>query len=99
MWPWPPPLAGRCGSCESQCPSRDLSLTPRERIASYKELARLKRLLARSPEQELRRGGAERSGAGRGGAGRGGAGRGGAGRGGWGLLEEQRIALQGCAVV
>ena len=31
-----------CGFCESNCPSRDLSLTPRQRIATYKEMSRLK---------------------------------------------------------
>lgn len=31
-----------CGFCESNCPSKDLSLTPRQRIATYKEIARLK---------------------------------------------------------
>ena len=32
-----------CGFCEVQCPSRDLTLTPRHRIAAYREIARLKR--------------------------------------------------------
>jgi D-lactate dehydrogenase len=47
----PSPLASElvdrcieCGFCESNCPSRDLTLTPRQRIASYKEIARLKGL-------------------------------------------------------
>jgi D-lactate dehydrogenase len=47
----PSPLASElvdrcieCGFCESNCPSRDLSLTPRQRIASYKEIARLRGL-------------------------------------------------------
>ena len=31
-----------CGFCESNCPSKDLSLTPRQRIAAYREMARLK---------------------------------------------------------
>jgi D-lactate dehydrogenase len=32
-----------CGFCEVQCPSRDLTLTPRHRITVYREIARLKR--------------------------------------------------------
>jgi D-lactate dehydrogenase len=32
-----------CGFCEVQCPSRNLTLTPRHRIAVYREIARLKR--------------------------------------------------------
>jgi D-lactate dehydrogenase len=31
-----------CGFCEVQCPSRDLTLTPRHRITAYREIARLK---------------------------------------------------------
>jgi Fe-S oxidoreductase len=31
-----------CGFCESNCPSKDLSLTPRQRIATYKEISRLR---------------------------------------------------------
>jgi D-lactate dehydrogenase len=41
------PLVDRCiecGFCESNCPSRDAALTPRQRITSYRELARLKSL-------------------------------------------------------
>eukprot|EP01060_Flectonema_neradi_P003942 TRINITY_DN12594_c2_g1_i1.p1 TRINITY_DN12594_c2_g1~~TRINITY_DN12594_c2_g1_i1.p1 ORF type:complete len:1019 (+),score=173.64 TRINITY_DN12594_c2_g1_i1:64-3120(+) len=30
-----------CGFCESNCPSKDITLTPRQRIATYRELARL----------------------------------------------------------
>ena len=30
-----------CGFCEVQCPSRDLTLTPRQRIVAYREIARL----------------------------------------------------------
>lgn len=47
----PSPLASElvdrcieCGFCESNCPSRDITLTPRQRIASYKEIARLRGL-------------------------------------------------------
>ena len=39
------PLVDRCiscGWCESNCPSRDLSLTPRQRIQVYKELTRMR---------------------------------------------------------
>ena len=31
-----------CGFCEVHCPSRDLTLTPRQRIVVYREIARLK---------------------------------------------------------
>ena len=31
-----------CGFCESSCPSRDFSLTPRQRIVTYREINRLK---------------------------------------------------------
>ncbi|HTY58566.1 MAG TPA: FAD-linked oxidase C-terminal domain-containing protein, partial [Bacteroidota bacterium] len=31
-----------CGFCEPQCPSRDLTLTPRQRIVVYREMSRLK---------------------------------------------------------
>jgi D-lactate dehydrogenase len=33
-----------CGFCEPACPSRDLSLTPRQRIASWREIHRLEQL-------------------------------------------------------
>jgi len=39
------PLVDRCiscGWCESNCPSRDLSLTPRQRIQVYKEMSRMR---------------------------------------------------------
>jgi ferredoxin len=39
-----------CGFCESNCPSKDLSLTPRQRIAAFKEINRLRRLENPSPE-------------------------------------------------
>jgi D-lactate dehydrogenase len=32
-----------CGFCEVQCPSRDLTLTPRHRITAYREIARLRK--------------------------------------------------------
>ena len=31
-----------CGFCEVQCPSRDLTLTPRQRIVAYREIQRLR---------------------------------------------------------
>ena len=43
-----------CGFCESNCPSRDLTLTPRQRIAVFKEIYRLKSMPSRTPEQETR---------------------------------------------
>lgn len=33
-----------CGACERNCPSRDLTLTPRQRIGLLREMARLKEL-------------------------------------------------------
>lgn len=39
-----------CGFCESKCPSRALTLTPRQRIIVQREIARLKSLNADSPE-------------------------------------------------
>lgn len=51
------PLVNRCiecGFCESNCPSRDITLTPRQRIAVYKELYRLRTMPSRTPEQQAR---------------------------------------------
>ncbi|KAH7615608.1 hypothetical protein Ndes2526B_g09647 [Nannochloris sp. 'desiccata'] len=51
------PLVNRCiecGFCESNCPSKDLTITPRQRIAVYKEIYRLKEMEARTPQQEAR---------------------------------------------
>ena len=48
------PLVNRCiecGFCESNCPSRDVTITPRQRIAVYKELYRLDNLPGKSAEQ------------------------------------------------
>lgn len=50
------PLVNRCiecGFCESNCPSRDITLTPRQRIAVYKELFRLRQMENRTPEQQV----------------------------------------------
>ena len=38
-----------CGFCESNCPSKDLSLTPRQRIATFREISRLKTEVAAAP--------------------------------------------------
>ncbi len=38
-----------CGFCERLCPSRDLTLTPRQRIVVRREMARLRREDSRSP--------------------------------------------------
>lgn len=51
------PLVNRCiecGFCESNCPSRDITITPRQRIAVYKELHRLREMPSRTAEQEAR---------------------------------------------
>jgi len=39
-----------CGFCESKCPSRSLTLTPRQRIVVQREISRLKILGANAPE-------------------------------------------------
>jgi len=49
------PLVDRCiscGWCESNCPSRDLSLTPRQRIQVYKEMTKMREEFASSGEVE-----------------------------------------------
>lgn len=43
-----------CGFCESNCPSRDITLTPRQRIATYKEIFRLRALTAPTAEEAAR---------------------------------------------
>lgn len=51
------PLVDRCiecGFCESNCPSRDLTLSPRQRIAAYKEINRLRGIAPRSAAEEAR---------------------------------------------
>lgn len=40
-----------CGFCEKVCPSKHLTLTPRQRIAIYREISRLKSLNNRSEEE------------------------------------------------
>ena len=43
-----------CGFCESNCPSRDLSLTPRQRITVYREISRLQAIEAPTNEERAR---------------------------------------------
>ena len=43
-----------CGFCESNCPSRDLSLTPRQRITVFREINRLRDLPQKTPQEEAR---------------------------------------------
>ena len=43
-----------CGFCESNCPSRDVSLTPRQRITVYREISRLQAMENRSTEDQAR---------------------------------------------
>ena len=43
-----------CGFCESNCPSRDLSLTPRQRITVYREISRLQAIETPSNEERAR---------------------------------------------
>lgn len=43
-----------CGFCESNCPSRDVTLTPRQRIVTYKEMARLRDMPNRSKDEQKR---------------------------------------------
>lgn len=42
-----------CGFCEKQCPSRDLSLTPRQRIVLQRAMARLEAAGAAAERQQL----------------------------------------------
>lgn len=51
------PLVDRCiecGFCESNCPSRDVTLTPRQRITTYREIHRLLAIDGRSAAEETR---------------------------------------------
>lgn len=41
-----------CGFCESNCPSRDVTITPRQRITVWREISRLRALPSRSPAEE-----------------------------------------------
>lgn len=43
-----------CGFCESNCPSRDLTLTPRQRIATFKEISRLRALPSKTADEAAR---------------------------------------------
>lgn len=43
-----------CGFCESNCPSKDLTLTPRQRIAVFRELSRLRQMPNPNAEEKLR---------------------------------------------
>ncbi|GIL81459.1 hypothetical protein Vretimale_972 [Volvox reticuliferus] len=49
------PIVNRCiecGFCESNCPSRDITLTPRQRISVFRELYRLRQLGPAASEDE-----------------------------------------------
>ena len=43
-----------CGFCESNCPSRDVTLTPRQRITSFREMSRLEGLDSRNGAEDER---------------------------------------------
>ena len=43
-----------CGFCESNCPSRDITLTPRQRITTFREMSRLEQIEERTQEEEQR---------------------------------------------
>ncbi|KAK9821918.1 hypothetical protein WJX81_005753 [Elliptochloris bilobata] len=43
-----------CGFCESNCPSRDITLTPRQRITTWREISRLQAIEQRSPTEQQR---------------------------------------------
>ncbi|KAK9807175.1 hypothetical protein WJX73_004038 [Symbiochloris irregularis] len=43
-----------CGFCESNCPSRDVTLTPRQRITVLREMARLKTIAEPTSQQQQR---------------------------------------------
>lgn len=43
-----------CGFCESNCPSRDFSLTPRQRITVWREINRLQKLPQRTKDEDQR---------------------------------------------
>ena len=50
-----------CGFCESNCPSRDITLTPRQRITTYREISRLRDIGDRTDAQQKRLGDFEKS--------------------------------------
>ena len=50
-----------CGFCESNCPSRDVTLTPRQRITSFREMTRLEGLDSRNGAEDERCAGAQRA--------------------------------------
>lgn len=41
-----------CGFCEKVCPSKNITLTPRQRIAVYREIKRLESLTHKSPQEQ-----------------------------------------------
>ena len=43
-----------CGFCESNCPSKNVTLTPRQRITSYREMMRLKQIQNPTAEEQER---------------------------------------------
>ncbi len=43
-----------CGFCESNCPSRDVTLTPRQRITVFREMNRLQQLPSPSSAEQER---------------------------------------------
>ncbi|WIA33444.1 hypothetical protein OEZ86_006576 [Tetradesmus obliquus] len=43
-----------CGYCEAFCPSRDVTITPRQRIQTYREITRLRGLQQPTQEQQQR---------------------------------------------
>jgi len=43
-----------CGFCESNCPSKDVTLTPRQRITVFREISRLKAKPTRTQAEEQR---------------------------------------------
>ena len=43
-----------CGFCESNCPSRDITLTPRQRITTWREISRLQAIENRTSAEQQR---------------------------------------------